>query len=282
MKYFYIAILLCCCVLLESGPVSALEVNSVNDTTLLISWGEPVSPNGNILNYSITITDLRDDSTVRSEFKNTSFKWTNLGKHNIATTAISSHELRPHLEPGVPYGVSVSAVNRAGRGEMNTAINFTRELKSISPSNVTAIRTTPTDMVVSWRRLTLAEAMGFITHYTVRYSTENGIIIMTMIVKGMDANTTTIKDLDPNSDYNVQVLASNAAGDGELSVTVTALSPKSNVAGILTCQNSFCCLACSIFRSSSWCCAWRDNYCGSSFDHHLHCNKVSLVFLDVY
>ena len=57
--------------LLGPGPVSALEVNSVNDTTLLISWGEPVSPNGNILSYSITITDLRDDSAVRSEDKAT-------------------------------------------------------------------------------------------------------------------------------------------------------------------------------------------------------------------
>ena len=70
--------------MLESGPVSELEVNSINDTTLLISWGEPVSPNGNILSYSITITDLRDDSTVRSENRGAeqsiSFVETNLGE----------------------------------------------------------------------------------------------------------------------------------------------------------------------------------------------------------
>ena len=63
--------------------MSDLEVNSANDTTLLISWGEPVSPNGNILSYSITITDLRDDSTVRSENRGaeetTSFVETRLG-----------------------------------------------------------------------------------------------------------------------------------------------------------------------------------------------------------
>ena len=73
--------------LLESGPVSVLELNSVNDTTLLISWGEPVSPNGNILNYFIKITDLRDDSTVRSENRGaeetTSFMETNLGSHKL-------------------------------------------------------------------------------------------------------------------------------------------------------------------------------------------------------
>ena len=70
-------------ILLGSGPVSELELNSINDTTLLISWGEPVSPNGNILSYSITITDLRDDSNIRRENRgaeeSTSFTETNLG-----------------------------------------------------------------------------------------------------------------------------------------------------------------------------------------------------------
>ena len=32
------------------------------------------------------------------------------------------------LEPGVPYSVSITAVNRAGTGERSMAIIFTREL----------------------------------------------------------------------------------------------------------------------------------------------------------
>ena len=51
--------------------MSELEQNFSSDTTLLISWGEPASPNGNILSYSITITDLRDDNIVRSENRGT-------------------------------------------------------------------------------------------------------------------------------------------------------------------------------------------------------------------
>ena len=62
-------------------------MNSTSDTTLLISWGEPVSPNGNILSYSITITDLRDDSTVRSENRvaeeSTSFMESGLGRYSL-------------------------------------------------------------------------------------------------------------------------------------------------------------------------------------------------------
>ena len=80
---YYISYRSCAHDLLESGPVSELELNSTSDTTLLISWGEPVSPNGNILSYSITITDLRDDSNIRRENRgaeeSSSFTETNLG-----------------------------------------------------------------------------------------------------------------------------------------------------------------------------------------------------------
>ena len=33
------------------------------------------------------------------------------------------------VEPGVPYRVSVAAVNRAGLGETNTKVLFTKELR---------------------------------------------------------------------------------------------------------------------------------------------------------
>ena len=73
--------------------MSELELNSVNDTTLLISWGEPVSPNGNILSYSITITDLRDDNTVsRTTEETTSFMKTNLGELLFSSQKLSIHK----------------------------------------------------------------------------------------------------------------------------------------------------------------------------------------------
>ena len=116
-----------------SSPVSELELNTTSDTTLLISWGEPVSPNGNILNYSITVTDLRDDSIVRSENRGaeetTSFVETNLGDYCMTMTSII---VFMSSEPGVPYYVNVSAVNRAGMGEDTGVTLFTRELSTQS------------------------------------------------------------------------------------------------------------------------------------------------------
>ena len=49
---------------------------------------------------------------------------------------------------GVPYNVSIAAVNRAGLGEITVLIHFTRELPpSIAPMNVTLSRPSPTVMV---------------------------------------------------------------------------------------------------------------------------------------
>ena len=147
----------------------------------------------------------------------------------------------------MPYHVRVAAVNRAGQGEIRTTINFTRELSkssnslihallnhfavtSISPMNVMVKRTSssPTTMVVSWRPLTLAEARGFVSHYTVTYSPQiisggrKRQAAMTMVVPGMDSNSTTITDLDPNTVYEVQVSASTGAGDGNFSEPIQA------------------------------------------------------------
>ena len=66
---------------LESSEVANLEAQSTNDTTVDISWESPTDPNGRILNYSVTIINLSDGSTVREEYiSGTSFTETDLGK----------------------------------------------------------------------------------------------------------------------------------------------------------------------------------------------------------
>jgi hypothetical protein len=70
---------------LESDAVTALKVTSTNDTLLLISWGPPVNPNGDILSYSVNIIDLGDGTTVRQgNTVSTSFTQMNLGISNNA------------------------------------------------------------------------------------------------------------------------------------------------------------------------------------------------------
>ena len=93
--------------------------------------------------------------------------------------------------------------------------------------NVRAIRTTTTVMVVSWQPLTLAEARGFVSHYTVTYSPQiisggrKRQAAMMEIVQGMDANMTNIDGLDPGTVYNVHVSATTGGGNGVISVVIS-------------------------------------------------------------
>ena len=85
-------------------------------------------------------------------------------------------------------------------------------------------------MVVSWIPLTLSEARGFITSYTVFYSPQVNRTklqepnTMEKTVSG-DVNRTIIDGLDPNTAYDVQMLANTKAGSGSLSEVFSAPVP---------------------------------------------------------
>ena len=48
-----------------SGPVSDLQTHSPDNSTLVISWRPPTTPNGNIISYTVTVENLRDGTKFR-------------------------------------------------------------------------------------------------------------------------------------------------------------------------------------------------------------------------
>ena len=86
-------------------------------------------------------------------------------------------------------------------------------------------------MVVSWILLTLSEARGFITSYTVFYSPQvnrtkqqEPNTMQKTVVSG-DVNQTIIDGLDPNTAYDVQMSANTKAGASALSEVISAPVP---------------------------------------------------------
>ena len=81
-------------------------------------------------------------------------------------------------------------------------------------------RTTPTIMLVSWTPLTLSEARGFVTFYTVAYtpvlnSRRRQVSQDTMYINvSADSSSVTIVGLDGSLAYSVQVSAGTRAGQG--------------------------------------------------------------------
>ena len=92
---------------------------------------------------------------------------------------------------------------------------------SVSPVYQVA-RISGSIVLVSWTRLTLSEARGFITNYTVTYSSSSGGSKQQMQntlyqIVSAALNETTIEGLDESTAYLVQVLASTSVGAGVLS-----------------------------------------------------------------
>ena len=97
----------------------------------------------------------------------------------------------------------------------------------VSPRNTSVERVSSSMMRVSWTRLTLSEARGFITHYTVAYTPsssgskqeEPNTLYQTV---SKHSSETTIEGLDGNTPYVVQVSASTAVGAGDYSGAIIA------------------------------------------------------------
>ena len=93
--------------------------------------------------------------------------------------------------------------------------------------NVMVDRISETVMTVSWRPLTLTEARGFVSHYTVSYSPASQTAgrkrqadMTEVVVPGMESSMVIIDGLDPDTAYQVQVSASTGAGGGVTSEPV--------------------------------------------------------------
>ena len=86
-------------------------------------------------------------------------------------------------------------------------------------------------MVVSWRPLTLVEARGFITHYTVTYSPQMLRKRQAAMIRVVpDANTVTIEGLDADTAYSVQVSGATVAGDGvDGNAVISVAAPQGNI-----------------------------------------------------
>ena len=65
-----------------SGPVSDLQTNSPDNSTLVISWRPPTIPNGNIISYTVRIGNLKDGTTL-----------TDIMNHNAAMTSLTENDL---------------------------------------------------------------------------------------------------------------------------------------------------------------------------------------------
>ena len=93
---------------------------------------------------------------------------------------------------------------------------------NVSPQ-VTVKRLSGTSMIVSWTKLTLTEARGFILNFSIVYYQSSGNrrrqqFKTVSVTVGNDSTKITISGLDEKLVYSVQVSANTVAGRGPLSM----------------------------------------------------------------
>ena len=88
------------------------------------------------------------------------------------------------------------------------------------PSNVLVKRLNASHMMVSWTALTLKEARGHITHYTVYYRLASNNLHVFSAAVPQNTTEVIISDLLPGETYVVEISASTSVGEGSTSMEV--------------------------------------------------------------
>lgn len=109
----------------------------------------------------------------------------------------------------------------------------------IAPRNFTASRRVSSTILLFWVPLTLSEAQGFVTSYTVAYRQMTAGSSRTRQlgegqVRAIRDNGTIVTGLQEDATYLVQVWANTAAGAGQRSRTVTIQPPTSLIVPTIT------------------------------------------------
>uniref|UniRef100_A0A1X7V2V0 Protein-tyrosine-phosphatase n=1 Tax=Amphimedon queenslandica TaxID=400682 RepID=A0A1X7V2V0_AMPQE len=174
----------------ESTP-EAISSSSIafNDTLILFNWMKPLVTNGQILYYQINLTV--SSTTVKTLQSN------------------GSNYITIESDPFVPYQLSIAGYTSKGRGELwVSSVFFSKEgIPPNGPENVTAVWINSTTVKVTWLPLTLAEARGFITRYSV-YAGNTGIANVSN-----DSSIAYIDSLNPMLQYSISVSASTKVGE---------------------------------------------------------------------
>ena len=151
-------------------------------------------------------------------------------------------------EPLIPYYVKVSAYTVKGRGPYSaTAVNFTQEggllivcnssnyvlqhyflahtVPSDGPDITNIVRQANGSVVVSWEPLSLEEARGFITGYTVTATDQFGLYVRQLpvlpVTVGPHQTMATLCCLHPRHGYRMSLSASTKLGESDVKMQVT-------------------------------------------------------------
>ena len=188
----------------EAAPetLDAPVLVALGPTAIRVAWSAPAKPNGIITRYEV----YRKATSVGS---------IEILIHSDNSSITSFINVASQLKPFSDYQYRVRAVNSAGSVYSSYAIVRTAEDVPTGLATPTIVVDGPSAVNVSWSPP--SQPNGLIRHYVVRYR----LFVLSGRPPVVGANvsgsemTTRVVRLDPNTDYEFQVIAFNGAGSVE-------------------------------------------------------------------
>ncbi|XP_010001108.1 PREDICTED: protein sidekick-2-like [Chaetura pelagica] len=252
------------------GPVGHLSFSDILDTSLKVSWQEPLEKNGILTGYRISWEEYnRTNTRVTHYLPNVTLEYrvtgltalttytievaamTSKGQGQVSSSTISSG-VPPEL-PGAPTNLGISnigprsvtlqfrpgydgktsisrwqveaQVGQTGEAEewglvhqlwSQWVVGRTREsVPSSGPSNVSALATTSSSMLVQWNGIPEADCNGLILGYKVMYKEKDSEVrAQFWLAEGNASRSAQLSGLGKYTLYEIRVLAFTRMGDG--------------------------------------------------------------------
>ena len=191
--------------------VSNPFVSEIAATSVLVSWQQPLAPNGLLLRFDIYLRLTLEPATLGPGVPQLVFS----GPANITTALVSP------LMPATSYEVMLVAVNSAGQGESDWIPFETAEAppQNLQPIRLVDVPDTGMALVLAWDPPLLPN--GAITAYAL-------LVNGTEVVRGL-VTMHTVMQLQPFRTYSLQLEVCTSAGcsRGDVLFATTAEVPPS-------------------------------------------------------
>ncbi|KAF7668299.1 hypothetical protein LDENG_00019590 [Lucifuga dentata] len=186
-----------------AGPAPKLQAVSNTPTSISLSWGTPLTGNGDILNYKLYYTDKSLGKEQDKDIYSQSYTMTGLKKNN-------------------EYSFRVVAYNKHGPGVSteDVTVRTLSDVPSAPPQNLTLEVQNSKSIMVHWQPPPLNAQNGEITGYKIRY--RKGTRRSEAETTGGTQLYKLIEGLERGTEYSFRVSAMTYNGSGPATEWTTA------------------------------------------------------------
>ncbi|XP_077573088.1 interleukin-23 receptor [Stigmatopora nigra] len=225
-----------------AAPELLLALPAANSSAMLVSWEKTRSSTSRneVLYYVLEWSSLPK--------RKNQLKWIKVAKENNNATVTG-------MTAGVRYNVTIYAVSRRGVSLPSSILAYSGQLKPSAGPSVSVLVHRPTRLLIEWEDPRVEQQRGFITNYSVYFSTLNvHSREITVVVPAGVGRQAWLEC--PEGGVAIQMSASTSAGEGPRGNPISS-RPTESTAGLTTLVSTMLAAAAFTVQLACWRCVRR-------------------------